>query len=160
MVTVPLTFLLALLTALVLTPLVRNMALRVGAVDAAGVNARKVHKTTIPRMGGVAIAVAFYAPLVMLLFVGSDVGHRFTANTGLAAGLLGGGLPILALGVYDDIVGAGAKQKFLVQFAVAGAMWVLGFRIEAVSLPWGEALHFGWLGAPLTIFWIVGSSTP
>ena len=88
-----------------------------GAVDAAGVNARKVHKRTVPRMGGVAIAGAFFAPLVGLLFVESGVGGQFTERGHLVAGLLLGGLAILALGVYDDVVGARARHKLAVQLA-------------------------------------------
>src|SRR5512133_2537733 len=112
-------FLLATLTGAFLTPLVRRLALGWGVLDHA-LTSRKVHGRPIPRLGGVAIVLAFYAPLVALFFTNSDVGHRFYANPDRALGLFVGGLAIAALGVYDDLRGSGAAKKFVVQFAVAG----------------------------------------
>jgi len=63
---------------------------------------------------------------------------------------------IAALGVYDDLRGAGARKKFAVQFAVAGMMYFLGFRVEAIANPFGEAIALGWAALPFTLIWIVG----
>ena len=148
-------FLAAVLTASLLTPLVRAAALRLGFLDHA-LTSRKAHGRPIPRLGGLAIVVGFYAPLTALFFVNSEVGHRFWEHPDKAFGLFAGGLVIAALGVWDDLRGTGARKKFLVQFAVAGAMYGLGFRIDLISNPWGEALQLGWLGLPFTMLWIAG----
>ena len=55
----------ALLVALVTTPVVRNLAFRIGAVDVPRDN-RRMHKHPIPRMGGLAIFLGFV--LSVLLF--------------------------------------------------------------------------------------------
>jgi UDP-GlcNAc:undecaprenyl-phosphate GlcNAc-1-phosphate transferase len=59
------------------------------------------------------------------------------------------------LGLYDDLRGANAWQKFAVQFGVAGSLYWCGYRIEQVSLP-GGALELGLFALPITLVWIVG----
>jgi UDP-GlcNAc:undecaprenyl-phosphate GlcNAc-1-phosphate transferase len=148
-------FLAATVAAGILTPVVRMLARRFGALDHA-LTSRKAHGKPIPRLGGIAIVVAFHAPLVALLFVPSDVGQRFWAHPEKALGLLGGGLAIAALGIYDDLKGANAKTKFLVQFAVAAVVYAVGFRIDRIANPWGAPVELGWLGLPFTLLWIAG----
>jgi len=149
-------FLAALALALIATPLVVIFARWVGAVDGAGASSRKIHQTPTPRLGGLAIVVAFYAPLVGLFFVDSYVGSLFAKDTGLALGLLLGGAAITGLGVYDDIFGANAPQKFAVQFAIAAALYAVGFRIELVSIPFAASIEIGFLSPLITCVWIVG----
>ncbi|MEM6532605.1 MAG: MraY family glycosyltransferase [Myxococcota bacterium] len=156
MIATSLAFLLALAMALIATPLVKRIALAVGAVDSAAVASRKVHSRAIPRMGGLAIAAGFFLPLVGLLVVDSEVGRRFSAEPVKVWGLFAGGAAIVALGVFDDIYGANAKQKFLVQFAVATALYFVGFQIGVVSTPFDFRLELGWLALPVTVLWIVG----
>jgi UDP-GlcNAc:undecaprenyl-phosphate GlcNAc-1-phosphate transferase len=148
-------FLAAIVASGALTPVIRMVAQHFGALDHA-LTSRKIHGKAIPRLGGIAIVLAFYAPLVALLFVQSDVGSRFWAHPEKALGLLGGGLAIAALGVYDDLKGANARTKFLVQFAVAAAMYAVGFRIDRIANPWGAPVELGMLGLPFTMLWIAG----
>ena len=148
-------FLAAAATAAVLTPLVRGLASRRGLLDHA-LGSRKVHGRPVPRLGGVAMVVAFYAPLAALLFVDSEVGHRFWAQGERAVGLFAGGLAIAALGVFDDLWGADARVKFTVQFAVAGLLYAIGFRIDQIANPFGDPIQLGVLGLPFTLLWIAG----
>jgi UDP-GlcNAc:undecaprenyl-phosphate GlcNAc-1-phosphate transferase len=138
-----------------LTPMVRDAARRLGVLDH-GLTARKIHGRPIPRLGGIAIVVAFYAPLLALLFVNSDVGRRFYDNRQEAFALIAGGLAIAALGVFDDLRGADARTKLSVQFAVAGFMYWMGYRIDVIANPFGTAVPLGWLGLPFTVLWIAG----
>ncbi|MFN2241259.1 MAG: undecaprenyl/decaprenyl-phosphate alpha-N-acetylglucosaminyl 1-phosphate transferase, partial [Anaerolineae bacterium] len=89
------TFMLIFACALVMavggTPLVRRMALRLGVTDQP--NARKIHVSPIPLLGGLAIYGAFIAAL--LLF-----GDRFRLNE-LISILVGASL-MSFLGVWDD----------------------------------------------------------
>lgn len=55
----------ALVLALVLTPLVKKLAVRIGAIDVP--NQRKVHTRIMPRLGGVAIYAAFTVGLLLIL---------------------------------------------------------------------------------------------
>jgi UDP-GlcNAc:undecaprenyl-phosphate GlcNAc-1-phosphate transferase len=148
-------FVSATLAGAVLTPAVRALAYRWGLLDHA-LTSRKVHGKPVPRLGGVAIVLAFFAPLLALLFVNTGVGHQFLADPFKAFGLFAGGLGIAALGVWDDLKGANARTKFLVQFAVAGAMYALGYRIDILTNPFGAPLHLGWIGLPFTVLWIAG----
>src|ERR671933_783714 len=86
-------FVFAASVGLVLTPLVRNLALRFGVLDHA-LSSRKIHGKPIPRVGGIAIVIAFFAPLVALLFVDSAVGERFYAHGTRAFALFAGGIAI------------------------------------------------------------------
>jgi len=148
-------FVLSLLACLALTPFARALALRVGAVDVAG-SRRKVHVRDIPRLGGAAIVLAFYLPLLALLLVETDVGRQFLADPQLAIGLMAGGAVIAALGVYDDLRGADAKLKLLVQGLTAAGLLSLGFSIDVVNLPLVGTVHLGPFSALVTILWIVG----
>ncbi len=148
-------FFLSLAIGALLTPLARRLAHRLGAVDHA-LSSRKVHKEPVPRLGGIAIVGAFYAPLVGLLFTDSSVGRLFFADERKALGLLVGGAVIAMLGVYDDLKGAGAAEKFVVQFAVAGFVYWAGFRIDELASPFGASVELGWLGLPFTMLWITG----
>ncbi len=148
-------FLLSLIVGAVLTPLARRLAQRIGAIDHP-LSSRKVHQQPIPRLGGIAIVGAFYVPLIGLLFTDAGVGRLFYADARQAVGLLAGGAAIAAVGIYDDVKGAGAKLKFAVQFAVAGFVYWLGFRIDVLANPFGDAIALGWLGLPFTMLWIAG----
>jgi UDP-GlcNAc:undecaprenyl-phosphate GlcNAc-1-phosphate transferase len=137
------------------TPLVRNAAARLGALDHA-LSARKVHGRPVPRLGGIAIVAAFFAPLLALFFVSSEVGRRLWEGQEQTLALLMGGLGIAALGVYDDLKGSRARTKLVVQFSIAALMYWAGYRIDTIANPFGPELGLGWLGLPFTVLWIAG----
>ncbi len=148
-------FILSMLCGIILTPIVRRLAHRAGLLDHA-LSPRKIHGRPVPRLGGIAIVIAFYAPLMGLFFLHSGVGDMFVADRSHAIGLFVGGLAIALLGLYDDLRGAGAIRKFVVQFAVAGLLYKLGFRIEALANPFGDPIALGWFSLPFTLLWMVG----
>ena len=148
-------FVLACLVSGLLTPVVRRFALRHRLFDD-HVSARKIHGRPIPRLGGIAIAAGFYAPLLALLIEASSVGGQFYANSRQAIAFLAGGIAICSLGLYDDIKGSGAGKKFLAQFAIAGALYWFGFRIDKIALPFVGVFSLGPLSVVFTMVWIVG----
>jgi UDP-GlcNAc:undecaprenyl-phosphate/decaprenyl-phosphate GlcNAc-1-phosphate transferase len=148
-------FLLALMVGAVLTIVVRNFAVKLGWYDQTR-SSRKVHRRPVPRLGGVAIVLAFNAPITALLFVDSSVALIFRQQRELILGLYLGGFAIAALGLYDDLYGAGARLKFSVQTGVALLLYTIGFRIEILSWPFGPPLALGALALPFTVLWIVG----
>lgn len=148
-------FLVAVMVATSLTVGVRHLATRWGWLDHGG-SSRKIHGRAVPRLGGIAIVAGFFAPLAGLFLVDSSVGTVFQSDTQLVLGLFGGGLAIAALGVYDDLRGAGARKKFLVQFAVAGGLYAIGFRVEQLANPFGEPISLGIFAIPFTVLWMVG----
>lgn len=148
-------FLLSMILAAVLTPRVRDLALARGWLDHA-VGSRKIHGRPVPRVGGLAIVLGFFAPILTLFLVRTGQSQLLWTDAPRTAALLVGGLCIAALGVWDDLRGAGALVKFGVQALVAAGLWGMGFRVETIAMPFGGALSVGLLSLPLTVFWIVG----
>jgi len=148
------TFVLALFVALVLTPIVRWFAVRVGAVSRP--RARDIHQRAVPRLGGVAIAIAFFAPILALSVIDSSVAETLRATPRRAIGLLVGGAILGGLGVADDTIGVRARNKLAVQFLVAVFAYAMGFRIEAISVPLFGVWEMGIFALPVTALWIVG----
>ncbi|MBO9599003.1 MAG: undecaprenyl/decaprenyl-phosphate alpha-N-acetylglucosaminyl 1-phosphate transferase [Cohnella sp.] len=149
-------FAIALALALVLTPLVKKFAVRIGAIDVP--NHRKVHTRIMPRMGGLAIYASFTVGLLLLMpwLPEGTLSHH---DRSLIGALLTGGTLIVLLGALDDKFELSAKLKFLVQIAAA-CIVVFGFdvKINLLNVPFGDAMQpLGeWISIPLTIFWIVG----
>ncbi|GAA0367753.1 glycosyltransferase family 4 protein [Bacillus horti] len=137
-------FALAFIVTLLITPWVKKLAFKIGAVDKP--NARKVHQKIMPRLGGLAI------------FVGYVVGYiAFIPKNSLSLGLFLGSLVIILVGVLDDRFELSAKVKLLGQIAAAIIVVSFGFRMELLNLPFEDTPWIlGWLAIPLTIFWIVG----
>ncbi|MDM5246474.1 MULTISPECIES: MraY family glycosyltransferase [unclassified Lysinibacillus] len=141
----------AFIASILLTPLVKRLAFRIGAVDAP--NYRKVHARIMPRLGGLAIflsfliAVAIFQPILIKNIDGSDY---------LLAIIIGACI-IVATGVIDDMREISAKAKLLGQLVAALiVIFVGGIQISTVNLPFVGELDFGLLSIPLTIIWIVG----
>lgn len=147
-------FIVSLGLALGLTPLVKKFAFKVGAIDVP--NARKVHTRVMPRLGGLAIFLAFVITFFLVL---PFIPHNLTVRevNFVKAFLVGGTMTIL-LGAFDDRFDLPAKLKFLVQIATACVV-VFGFdiRIEFANIPFHSyASVESWVAIPFTILWIVG----
>ena len=148
------TFCVSLFMALLLTPLVGRLAIKAGAVSAP--RARDIHERAVPRLGGVAIAAAFFAPLLALSIIDTSVAQLLQKQPSLSIGLALGGAALGALGVADDTVGVRARTKLAVQLVVACFAYAMGFRIEAVSVPFIGVWEMGVFALPITALWIVG----
>jgi UDP-GlcNAc:undecaprenyl-phosphate GlcNAc-1-phosphate transferase len=146
-------FLLALLMSWALTPAVRDAAARRGWAGRPP-SARDVHTRPVPRIGGLAIVVAALAPLAALFVFEWWFGPILPVDRTRALAIVAGGLAVAALGLYDDLRGADAVRKLVVQSAVAAAMWMCGIRIDVVS--WFGGIDLGALSLPVTVLWIVG----
>jgi UDP-GlcNAc:undecaprenyl-phosphate GlcNAc-1-phosphate transferase len=148
-------FLLSATCSFLLTPLVRNLGIRLGTTDD-GSEARKVHDRPIPRVGGVAIAVAFFLPVVGLFFWDNLVSERYLADAPRVAGLVLGAVGMVTLGLVDDVHGLRARTKLVVQGLFAVAAWFLGYQIVHIGNPFGDPISLGWMAFPVTLLWIVG----
>ncbi|MGE7664304.1 glycosyltransferase family 4 protein [Ureibacillus composti] len=135
----------ALVAAILLTPLVKRLAFRIGAVDAP--NYRKVHSRIMPRLGGLAIYLAFLIGLLIL---------RPESQYTLA--IILGATVIVITGVLDDMYEISAKAKMLGQLVAAIIIVFFGgIQIEFINLPFNDGqLDFGFLSIPFTIVWIIG----
>lgn len=131
------------LIAFMITPAIRVLAFKIGAVDVPKDN-RRMHKKAIPLIGGLAIYIGF--TIATLVFT-----HDIT-NDVLA--LLLGGLALIILGIFDDIYDLNAILKFFIQIIVACVAIYLGVLIKGISI-FGSYISFGWLSYPVTVLWIV-----
>jgi UDP-GlcNAc:undecaprenyl-phosphate GlcNAc-1-phosphate transferase len=129
-----LTLLVAAAVTYLLTPLVRRMAIRLGAVPAA--RDRDVHAVPIPRMGG----VAMYAGLAAGLLIASQLAPLNTVfpGSGLVTGLLPAGGLIVIVGMIDDRWGMNALGKLAAQVAAGGFLVARGIELSSFPLPHGH----------------------
>ncbi len=129
-----------------MTPPVKRFAEMIGAVDHP--SERRVNKTPIPRMGGLAIFLGFV--LTALLFV--PLSTQVT-------GILLGAVIIAVMGAVDDIVSLNPWIKLLGQIVAAVVVIRCGVVFDAISNPnpMSEVttIQIGWLSVPLTMLWIV-----
>jgi UDP-GlcNAc:undecaprenyl-phosphate GlcNAc-1-phosphate transferase len=147
-------FVMALAVVVFATPLVRRLAVDVGAVDRPG-ERRRVHARVIPRLGGLAIVLGFFLPLLVLFGVETEVARQFFADPLRVVGLVAGGLLITGVGVFDDVKGVRPWTKLGVQVAAACVAYSCGYRIPAVSVPFFGHLDMGIFALPVTALWIV-----
>lgn len=134
--------------SLLLTPLCRALAVRMGMVDQP--SARRINKTPIPRGGGIAIFLAF----AVALYVGADVLRLFAVPpVGTIHRMMALSGALCLIGLADDKFSLPPLVKLGGQVAVAlGAyFWAhVSFAAHYPILPL-------WLDCPLTVFWIVGA---
>ena len=154
MTTILFTFILALLFALVATPLVKKLALRYGLVDEP--SDRKVHELALPRIGGVAIFFAFLFPFTLFfLFNLQNQAANLIVADDHVAGFVIGAIIVFLVGLLDDIKKLSPTIKFAGQILAALVAYYWGFRIGAVSMPFTDGVSLGFLSLPITLFWFV-----
>ncbi len=137
-----LAFIIALLASWVLTPYVKKLAFRIGALDKP--DGRKVHHGIMPRLGGLAIYLAFVIGVLATMHMTRDI-----------FALLLGGTVIAAVGVLDDKYQLPAKVKLLGQIAAALVLVLFDIKIEWLNNPWGGYFYLEYFSVPFTVFWIV-----
>ncbi|MBM7645049.1 UDP-GlcNAc:undecaprenyl-phosphate GlcNAc-1-phosphate transferase [Scopulibacillus daqui] len=136
-------FFISLIVTIMATPIVKRVAIRFNFVD--NPNDRKIHKQAMPYLGGIAIAIGFFAGYIFLKPI-SPV---------LPAFILGAIL-ILITGAIDDKWSISPKYKLLAQLIVAIIVVSSGVSIDFITFPILGHIDFGWWSYPITIFWIVG----
>ena len=131
------------LLAFLLTPPVRVLAYKLGAIDVPK-DDRRMHKKPTPRMGGVAIFAAF--AIAILLFCNVDT---------KIVGLLAGAALMVIIGMLDDIFRIPALIKLAGQITAALVpVLVGGVTIDYINF-FGKYVQFGNFAIPITVFWIV-----
>ncbi len=135
---------LALGLALLVTPLVKRYAFKIGALDRP--DRRKVHKRIMPRLGGLAIYISFIAAVLLTMDITLQV-----------CGLLVGGTLIIILGIVDDTRGLSPRLKLAGQIIAAAAVIPFGLEVNSLTNPFSNEmpLALGYLSIPVTVLWIV-----
>jgi UDP-GlcNAc:undecaprenyl-phosphate GlcNAc-1-phosphate transferase len=119
-----------------LTPLSRQIAMRLGVVDKP--NQRKIHNDHKPLMGGLAMYLAF--ALSLLLF--SPPQHLIELGA-----ILSGAAFLALIGLWDDRYGLSIRTRLAAMTIAALVLVAVGIQIHLFKTPL--------LDIPLTILWVV-----
>jgi len=136
--------------SLALTPLCRSLALRFGKVDPPD-RVRKLHSGAIPRVGGAAIFLAFFAAIALVSLFAPAAGWKAVASTVFTHAMPAVVLMFLT-GLLDDLVGLTPWQKLAGQGAAAVLACASGVQIESVA---GHSIAGTWWHEPLTVLWLI-----
>ena len=143
-------FIISFLVALLVTPLMRRIAIAHGIVDRPS-EARKVHRTPIAYLGGVAV---YFGILAGILFAYTAPKHNLISfhTTKFELSGLPGGVPLSVLigmtvimlaGLWDDVVGTYPRLKIAWMLIAAGALATedVGVKVAAgILVPIAKAL--------------------
>jgi len=138
----------------IILPVIMNFCKEKGLYDIP--NSRKVHKNAIPRLGG----ISFFPSMVLAGLIVFVANHDYFEDQQISISLwtvsffLSLSL-IYSVGIIDDLIGLGAKVKFIVQIVAAFIMPLSGLYINTLygfcgiyEIPYA-------VGMPLTVFVIV-----
>lgn len=139
------------LTSFLATPLVRRVALRIGAIYQP--NDRTVHAVPTPTIGGLAL----FAGLLAGLGVSRTLPFFDQMNAGSAEplGAVVACTAILGLGLVDDVRGITALTKLTGQIFCAGLLVVAGVQLQYFVVPGSIVVLGADLAVPLTVLWVV-----
>jgi UDP-GlcNAc:undecaprenyl-phosphate GlcNAc-1-phosphate transferase len=154
----------AVVVSYLLTPLAIRFAPRLNAIDVPS-DARRVHRSPIPRTGGLAVAATFVG-VGLAGIVGNEIFHfaqlrsvRAQEVYALFAGVSVGAV----IGYLDDRLQLRARWQFIGQFVLAGIALLADIRIDRLPNPIGDR-PFELVGTPIgeaaaiaaTTLWVVG----
>src|SRR3954463_1282483 len=135
--------LVAFAVVVLLTPAVGGMARLLGVVDVPG--GRRLNRSPIPRLGGVALFLGIFAPALAFLPLGRET-----------RGLLLGAAVAVTVGAIDDFRGLRWFEKLAGQVVAASVLVGFGVWVDRFTFPFvGVHALPAWLGVPLTIVWVV-----
>ncbi len=138
-------FIIGLAVTFSITPFVKKLAIRIGAVDSP--NERKVHEKLMPRLGGLAIYLGVVASVWWMV---DD--YKEIAAIMLAATI------VVITGVIDDRYELKPIYKLIGQLLAAIIVVYFGVQMNFIHLPFSgsDIFDFGVLSIPISILWIVG----
>lgn len=153
-------FLLAFITAFVITPYTMRVAKKVGAIDIP--NERRINKKPMPRLGGLAVISGFFVSIIYLIIT-MHIENKvdFFGEEQYYLKLIGFFLGIIVLGVIcfiDDTKSIHPLMKLSGQIIAAVIVIACGVKIENINIPFFDSsipinMILTYL---LTIGWIVG----
>jgi UDP-GlcNAc:undecaprenyl-phosphate GlcNAc-1-phosphate transferase len=151
-----------------LTPLVLWIAVRFRVLAQPG--GRHIHRTPIPRLGGIAIYMGFLVAVLAGLPLAHAVRIAVEAQQVVLTvsyvpgvdrpiiGLLLGATLITAVGIIDDTWGVSPLQKLLGQVTAAVIPLQFGIGMDVLTNPMGGMIFLGPFGLVLTTVWFVALS--
>lgn len=119
-------------------------------------NERKIHKNAVPRLGGISFLPSMFVAFLIALFMWENLtGYKQITLNLWSCFFLVCLLLIYGVGLIDDLIGLGAKTKFVVQIIAATLIPFSGLYINNLYGLFGIYEIPSYIGMPLTIFIIV-----
>jgi UDP-GlcNAc:undecaprenyl-phosphate GlcNAc-1-phosphate transferase len=147
-----LVFLVSAGTVLLITPVVRRLVARLGAIDRP--SDRKVHPKPTPTMGGIGILVGVMVAMGVAYFIPDF--RRIYRQSFELQGVALGALVITAVGLVDDVRALSAPAKAAGQILAAGLLILNGVEILFFWFPSQGVISLGSdLAVPLTVVWVL-----
>jgi UDP-GlcNAc:undecaprenyl-phosphate/decaprenyl-phosphate GlcNAc-1-phosphate transferase len=135
---------------LILTPLCRDLFLRLNFVDRPDAD-RKLHRAPVPRLGGVPIVLSYVGALGLMLLLGPATAGIYIAHKQLLLSLLPATGLVFITGVADDIIGLKPWQKLVGQI-IAGLLAISrGAILSGID---GHPASV-WVTVPLSLVWLI-----
>lgn len=136
--------------SLMMTPVMRWVALNLGVVDQP--NHRKVHKKAIPRLGGVAVYIAWLSAITLQAVSSPAYSVPFEQAAIVVIGLF-----VVLFGVVDDWIELSGRIKLLCQILAGTAIYLFAARIDLLTNPFGGVLVLPMpVSFLITVCWVVG----
>lgn len=153
-------FLLAFITAYVITPYTIRFARKVGALDIPK-ESRKIHKKPMPRLGGLAVIAGFAISVIYLLIVMTIEGTiDLFGQDQYYIKLAGFFIGMIILGLFcfmDDLKNINPFIKLIGQILAAIVVTLSGIQITRVSIPFFDTIFPEQIvSIIITVIWIVG----
>lgn len=140
----------SLLLCFLLTPLCRDLALKLNLVDVPD-HGRKQHLKSVPRIGGLPIALSYVGALAFMLVLAPSRATIAIQHRPLFFSLLPAVGLIFLTGLLDDLIGLKPWQKLAGQFA--GAAWAVAAGARITFL---DGHHYSsFLTFPFSLFWLI-----
>jgi len=132
-------FLISMSAVFLLAPASIWLGVKIGAMDLP--SERKVHSAPVPRIGGLAVCLAFMAAVLR--------NQQFSREV---YGIMAGGTIIFLVGFFDDWKGLGARTRLFWQTVAAFAVTFFGLHLSfPLNMPFGLGLSIA-----LSVVWLVG----
>lgn len=146
-------FLIAFFLSIILTWLIRQVALRLKVVDVPDAG-RHLHVTGVPLLGGVAIFCSFWTVVIYLVFhpiLGVDILTKKLVVAFVVS------LILLLIGVADEIRPFSAKARLALTAVAVFIAAFAGFGLGKITNPWGGYFELSLvIGNLLVFFWLLG----
>jgi UDP-GlcNAc:undecaprenyl-phosphate GlcNAc-1-phosphate transferase len=130
-----------------LTPVMRKIAIKVGAIDRPDL-ARKIQTEPVPYLGGVAISIGITVASFSAIMYSDFTSVAF----GKALSVLLPAILISAMGLYDDLKGLEPWPRLIAQSLAGLAIAIYLIQNGIVGQPFGNRA----IDTVVTIFWVVG----
>lgn len=132
------------LISLILTPIVRKTAFKIGAVDHP--DKRRVNKNVMPTIGGLAIFLSYFISVYFLQPITNEVIFPILVASSV----------IIITGILDDIKDISPKSKVLgIVIAALIVFFFADISMNMITVPLIGEIQLGILSLPVTLIWIL-----